>query len=39
VGAHCLRARVIDEYGREHRDHLVIEVTGGEKVPTVRGRS
>ena len=37
MGTHCLRARVIDEYGREHRDHLVIEVTGGEKPPTVRG--
>jgi C terminal of Calcineurin-like phosphoesterase/N terminal of Calcineurin-like phosphoesterase/Calcineurin-like phosphoesterase len=37
VGTHCLRARVTDEYGREHRDHLVIEVTGGERAPTVRG--
>jgi C terminal of Calcineurin-like phosphoesterase/N terminal of Calcineurin-like phosphoesterase/Calcineurin-like phosphoesterase len=39
AGTHCLRARVIDEYGREHRDHLVIEVTGGEKPSTVRGGS
>jgi hypothetical protein len=37
AGTHCIRARVIDEYGREHQDHLVIEVTGGEKTPAVRG--
>jgi hypothetical protein len=28
AGTHCLRVRVIDEYGREHHDHLVLEVTG-----------
>jgi hypothetical protein len=37
VGTHCLHVRVIDEYANEHRDHLVIEVTGSEKGPTVRG--
>jgi hypothetical protein len=29
AGAHRLEVRVRDEYGREHRDHLVIEVTSG----------
>jgi hypothetical protein len=28
AGTHCIRVRVIDEYGREHHDHLVLEVTG-----------
>jgi hypothetical protein len=28
VGTHCIRVRVTDEYGREHHDHLVLEVTG-----------
>jgi hypothetical protein len=28
AGTHCLHVHVIDEYGREHRDHLVMEVTG-----------
>jgi 3',5'-cyclic AMP phosphodiesterase CpdA len=28
VGTHCVAVRVIDEYGREHRDHLIIELTG-----------
>jgi hypothetical protein len=37
VGTHCLHVRVIDEYANEHRDHLVIEVTGSENGPTVRG--
>lgn len=37
VGTHCIHTRVIDEYGRQHRDHLVIEVTGGEKSPALRG--
>ena len=39
IGTHCLRVRVIDECTNEHRDHLVIEVIGSEKGPTVRGRS
>jgi 3',5'-cyclic AMP phosphodiesterase CpdA len=36
-GAHCIEVRVTDEYGREHRDHLVLEVTAGEPAPSVRG--
>lgn len=28
AGTHTVHVRAIDEYGREHRDHLVIEVTG-----------
>jgi hypothetical protein len=27
AGTHCIRVRVTDEYGREHHDHLVLEVT------------
>jgi C terminal of Calcineurin-like phosphoesterase/N terminal of Calcineurin-like phosphoesterase len=27
AGTHCIKVRVMDEYGREHRDHLVLEVT------------
>jgi 3',5'-cyclic AMP phosphodiesterase CpdA len=27
-GTHCVRVRVTDEYGREHRDQLVLEVAG-----------
>jgi 3',5'-cyclic AMP phosphodiesterase CpdA len=30
IGTHCIAVRVTDEYGREHRDHLVLEVTAGE---------
>jgi C terminal of Calcineurin-like phosphoesterase len=30
AGTHCVAVRVVDEYGREHRDHLVVEVTAGE---------
>jgi hypothetical protein len=26
AGTHCIRVRVMDEYGREHHDHLVLEV-------------
>ena len=29
AGTHCIAVRVIDEYGREHRDHLIIELTAG----------
>ena len=32
-GTHCVKVRVIDEYGREHRDNLVLEVTAGDRVP------
>ncbi len=28
AGTHCIAVRVIDEYGREHRDHLIVELTG-----------
>ena len=28
AGTHCIKVRVLDEYGREHHDHLVLEVTG-----------
>jgi hypothetical protein len=30
-GTHRIAVRVIDEYGREHRDHLVVELTDGER--------
>jgi hypothetical protein len=30
TGTHCIAVRVIDEYGREHRDHMIVELTGGE---------
>jgi hypothetical protein len=33
AGTHCVAVRVIDEYGREHYDHLVLEVTASEKKP------
>jgi len=32
-GTHCVAVRVIDEYGREHRDNFVLEVTAGDRVP------
>jgi hypothetical protein len=32
-GTHCIVVRVVDEYGREHRDNLVLEVTTGNGVP------
>jgi hypothetical protein len=28
AGTHTIKVRVLDEYGREHQDHLVLEVTG-----------
>jgi hypothetical protein len=30
VGTHCINVYVVDEYGRELRDYLVLEVAGGE---------
>jgi hypothetical protein len=36
AGTHCIEVRVTDEYGREHRDHLVLEVTAAEAMPSVR---
>ena len=32
-GTHCIAVRVIDEYGREHRDHLVLELTASDRMP------
>jgi len=34
AGTHCIRVRVVDEYGREHHDRLCMEVTGA---PALRG--
>jgi C terminal of Calcineurin-like phosphoesterase len=31
AGTHCLAVRAIDEYGREHRDHLIVELTTGDR--------
>jgi len=28
AGTHCIKVRVMDEYGRAYHDHLVLEVTG-----------
>jgi hypothetical protein len=32
-GTHRIAVRVVDEYGREHLDHLVIELTAGDGNP------
>ena len=39
IGTHCINVRVIDEYGRELQDHLVLEVTGatGSSIPISQG--
>jgi hypothetical protein len=38
AGAHCIYVRVVDEYGREHHDDLVLEVAAPEAATaTVRG--
>jgi len=37
AGTHCIEVRATDEYGREHRDHLVTEITVGEPAPSLRG--
>jgi hypothetical protein len=29
AGTHCIAVRVVDEYGRENREHLVVELTAG----------
>lgn len=34
AGTHCIEVKATDEYGREHRDHLVVEVTSGEGGPS-----
>ena len=36
AGTHCIAVTATDEYGREHRDHLVVEVTAGEGGPNPR---
>ncbi len=35
-GAHCIAVQVIDEYGRRHRDHLVVELTVGDGAAKAR---
>jgi hypothetical protein len=30
AGTHCIAVRVFDEYGRSHRDHLVVELTASD---------
>jgi hypothetical protein len=37
AGTHCIEVRAVDEYGREHRDHLVVEITAGEAGTNLRG--
>jgi hypothetical protein len=32
-GAHRITVRVVDEYGREHLDNLVMELTAGDRNP------
>jgi len=36
AGAHRVEVRVVDEYGREHRDHLVVEVTAADGTEKLR---
>lgn len=36
AGTHCIAVRAIDEYGREHRDHLVLELTVSEATAKTR---
>jgi C terminal of Calcineurin-like phosphoesterase/Phosphate transporter family len=35
-GTHCIAVRAIDEYGREHRDHLVVELTASDGTEKAR---
>jgi hypothetical protein len=37
AGTHLIEVQASDEYGRTHRDHLVLEVTAGEATPNMRG--
>jgi hypothetical protein len=37
AGTHCIQVRAVDEYGREHRDHLVVEITSGEAATSAPG--
>jgi hypothetical protein len=34
AGTHCIAVRAVDEYGREYRDHLVLELTASDKPTT-----
>ncbi len=36
ASTHCIAVRVVDEYGREHHDHLVLEVTATVNEPQRR---
>jgi hypothetical protein len=36
AGTHCIAVRAIDEYGREHRDHLLLELTAADAAVKVR---
>jgi hypothetical protein len=36
AGTHCIAVHVTDEYGREHRDHLVVELTAGDGTAKAR---
>jgi hypothetical protein len=36
AGTHCVGVRAIDEYGREHRDHLVVELTASDGTAKAR---
>jgi hypothetical protein len=36
AGTHAIAVRVVDEYGREHRDNLIVELTAGEEGATAR---
>jgi hypothetical protein len=35
TGTHCIMVRVIDEYGREHHDHLCLEVISTQAARTI----
>jgi C terminal of Calcineurin-like phosphoesterase/N terminal of Calcineurin-like phosphoesterase/Calcineurin-like phosphoesterase len=36
AGTHRVAVRVVDEYGREHKDYLIVEITAGEQTPQAR---
>jgi hypothetical protein len=36
AGTHCIAVRALDDYGREHRDHLVVELTSEAGVTKLR---
>jgi len=35
-GTHCIAVRAVDEYGPEHRDHLVLELSASDSAPKHR---